>query len=103
MAALLFEQLDDVPDLLGAATIRYENGVRGIHDDQVFYPEQGYDFVAAIHVVAAGFLTQELRARGVAVGISRQKLIDRVPAADIVPAKIIAGHSNHVSALWRTP
>src|SRR5579885_819521 len=90
-AAGFFEPLDEIADLLGAASVGNEQCVGSIDDDQVLDAEQGDELFAGIDVVSRTRLNQGIGAGCVALRVALVELVNGVPASDVVPADVAGG------------
>ncbi len=96
-AAVLFQQFDDLADLLRARPVGHQQRVRRIYDDQILDAQQRHQFASGVDIVTRLIRRKELRSRGVFVCVMREQFVDRVPAADVVPSELIASQTDHVS------
>lgn len=88
---MLFEEFDDLADVLGFVAVEDEEGVWGIDDDQVLYAQHGDEFARRVNVVACAFVEDRFATAGVAIGIVLLEIVDGIPGTDVVPAKFRSG------------
>ncbi len=84
---MLFEEFDDLADVLGFIAIENEEGVGGVDDDQILDAQHRHEFAWRVHVVARALGEDRFAAAGVAFGIVLMKIVDGIPGADVVPAE----------------
>ena len=78
----LLENLDDSFDFLGASLVCHQEGVRGVHDDQVAHAHRGDDFRAVafyLNMCARGIYVHDVGHEAVAAGVCRVRLGDGRP------------------------
>ena len=94
----LRDERDDVPDVLGLAAVRHQDGVPGFGHDQAVDPEGRDEPLGGVDDRVGGPQGQDVPGQRVVAVSGLAEVVDCLPRADIAPAHV-QGHHDGVRGL----